>query len=425
MKKISYDEAQYDADLRTCVHCGLCLNACPTYLETGSEPDSPRGRIVLMRGMHEGTIPASNPELRRHLDLCLGCRACEVACPSGVPYGNLLDVAREQMNQVRPAAQRAARQALLTSLTDPEKMRLSLSASRLTGGMPKLFANLLRGDPHDAPAAMPMPKPADAPVLPGVIPATGEKRARVGMLTGCVMRVLYGDVNADTAAVLAANGCEVLVNQAQGCCGALHGHNGFLDEARALARKLIDAFGPIDGLDAIIINSAGCGSAMKEYGHLLKDDPAYAEKARVFAAKCRDVTEFLDALGWVAPLKALPLVATYHDACHLAQAQRITSAPRRLLDRIPELTIKPLPESEVCCGSAGIYNLTEPGMARRLQTRKVNAVLETGASIVVTGNPGCMAWIANGLAARGIEVLHPVTLLRAALRQDPLFALEL
>ena len=406
---------QYEQDLMTCVHCGFCLSACPTYLETGSEADSPRGRIVLMRALHEGEIDPSSADTRRHIDLCLGCRACEVACPSGVPYGNLIEVARERMNGSRPLAQRLARQALLSSLTDPDKMRLTIAASAVTGGMPKAMAGLLRGDPGDNAEPARAPAPSVSLPLPAVLPAKGTRRARVGMLAGCVMRVLYGDVNMDTAEVLAANGCEVLVNQAQGCCGALHMHNGFAEQGRNLARRLIDAFGPLDGLDAIVINSAGCGSNMKEYGHLLCDDSKYAAKASDFAAKCKDVCEFLDELGLVAPMKALPARVAYHDACHLAQAQRITQAPRKLLAEIPGLTLIDLPESEVCCGSAGIYNLTEPGMARRLQARKIENIRQTGAEVVATGNPGCMAWIADGLAEEKIPVVHPVTLLRKAL----------
>lgn len=399
----------------TCVHCGFCLSACPTYLETGSEADSPRGRIVLMRALHEGEIDPSSRDTRRHIDLCLGCRACEVACPSGVPYGNLIEVARERMNGSRPLAQRLSRQALLASLTDPEKLRLSLRASAVTGGIPKPMASLLRGDPDDNAEPARAPEPSIALPLPAVVPAKGKRRARVGMLAGCVMRVLYGDVNTDTAEVLAANGCEVLVNQAQGCCGALHMHNGFAEQGRNLARRLIDAFGALDGLDAIVINSAGCGSNMKEYDHLLRDDAKYAAKAEIFAAKCKDVNEFLDELGLIAPMKPMAVTAAYHDACHLAQAQRITQAPRKLLAQIPELSLIDLPESEVCCGSAGIYNLTEPGMARRLQARKVANIRQTGAEIVATANPGCMAWIADGLAAEKIPVVHPVTLLRKAL----------
>ena len=225
------------------------------------------------------------------------------------------------------------------------------------------------------------------------------------MLTGCVMRVMYSDVNADTAEILSANGCEVLVSPRQTCCGALHLHNGFNNEGKQLARHFIDSFGPIAGVDAIVINSAGCGSTLKEYGRILDDDPVYSERAAQLAAKCRDISEFLVELGWTANLRSVPATATYHDACHLAQAQRITDAPRQLLSMIPGLSLVPLTECEVCCGSAGIYNLTEPEMATRLQDRKVQNIIATAAGIVVTGNPGCMAWIAAGLKDRGIGVM--------------------
>ena len=445
---------KYEADLMTCVHCGLCLNACPTYLETGSEADSPRGRIVLMMGLHDGTLSPTDADVTEHLDRCLGCRACETACPSSVPYGSLLEIARDRINKanVRPKSTALSRKALLSTMTNPAAMAASMKASRIfspgQGGMslPSFAVKMLSG--KKAPAQTKALPAVIAPELPPAFtPAVGPKRFRVAVLTGCVMRVLFGDVNSDTVKVLAANGCEVLVNRRQGCCGALHIHNGYLDEARSMMRKLIDAFSPFDGLDAIIVNSAGCGSTMKEYGELLADDPAYAEKARAFASKVRDVCEFLGDIGWVAPLKPLPgteeavgtyppapnnggagegqsdvseIIVAYHDACHLSHGQKVREQPRELLSMIPGVRLVPLPESEICCGSAGIYNLTEPDMATRLQTRKVDHVLATGASIVATGNPGCLAWIEAGVAERGIEipiVVHPVTLLAAALAE--------
>ena len=367
-----------------------------------------------MGAIFRGEVDPALADVRLHIDRCLGCRACEIACPSAVPYGNLLDVARAEMNEYRPIAQKAARFSLLETLADPRKMRLSLLASRLTGGVPTPMLRMLSGEPDQC-GTTPSAKPSLAPPLPAIIPAIGKRRARVGMLAGCAMRVLFGDVNQDTAAILAANGCEVLVNQAQGCCGALHTHNGFDEHGKELARKLIDVFTPFDGLDCIIVNSAGCGSAMKEYGHLLAGDEKYAAKAVSFASKVRDISEFLDDLGWVAPMKPVNDVVTYHDACHLSHAQKIIGPPRRLLELIPELTIKPLEETEICCGSAGIYNLTSPDLARRLQARKVEHILATGARTVVTSNPGCMAWIAQGLANSGVRVIHPATMLREAL----------
>ncbi|MGI4792378.1 MAG: (Fe-S)-binding protein [Janthinobacterium lividum] len=416
---------QHEKDLMACVHCGLCLPACPTYLETGSEADSPRGRLVLMRKMHEGTLSPADADVTRHLDLCLGCRACETACPSGVPYGRILETARERINddRVRPPLTDWSRSALLGTLTRPKKMTIAMRvAQAVTGGVvPCSAVRLLSGSESAGSQRTSLPERISPPLPPAITPAAGVKRARVGILSGCAMRVLFGDVNSDTVRVLAANGCEVLVNRRQGCCGALHGHNGYGDEARSLARSLIDAFMPFEGLDAIIVNSAGCGSQMKEYGTLLADDDVYASKAAAFAAKVRDVSEWLEEIGWVAPLKSLsetPVTMTYHDACHLAHGQGVREAPRALLARLPNTHWVPLPESEICCGSAGIYNFTEPEMARRLQSRKLENILSTGASVVATGNPGCLAWINAGLQEHempAICVAHPITLLAEAL----------
>jgi len=424
-KQDQHEQDQHEQDLMACVHCGLCLPSCPTYLETGSEADSPRGRIVLMRKMHEGALSPQDADVTRHLDLCLGCRACETACPSAVPYGRILETARERINdeRTRPRSADLSRWALLDTLTHPPKMTAAMRAAQaVTGGViPAPAVRLLSGDPHAAAQKTSLPDTISPPLPPTVTPAVGKKRARVAILAGCAMRVLFGDVNAETVKILAANGCEVLVNRRQGCCGALHGHNGYGDEARSLARSLIDAFSPFDGLDAIVVNSAGCGSMMKEYGHFLADDPAYAARAAAFAALVRDVCEWLDEIGWVAPLRAVtqtPVTMTYHDACHLAHGQQVRDAPRALLSRLPNVTWAPLPESEVCCGSAGIYNFTEPEMARNLQGRKLENIRMTGASVVATGNPGCLSWIGMGLKERGlpnIRVAHPVTLLAEAL----------
>ncbi len=417
--------SQHEQDLMTCVHCGLCLPSCPTYLETGSEADSPRGRIVLMRKMHEGTLSPQDADVTRHLDLCLGCRACETACPSAVPYGRILETARERINaeRARPAVTDVSRHALLDTLAHPKKMTVAMRMAQVvTGGaVPVPVARLLSGDSDATAQQVSLPETIGPPLPPAVTSAVGTKRFRVGVLAGCAMRVLFGDVNRDTVRVLAANGCEVLVNRRQGCCGALHGHNGYGEDAKMLARSLIDAFSPFGGLDAIVVNSAGCGSMMKEYGQLLADDPAYAVKSAAFAAKVKDVSEWLDEIGWVAPLKTASgqhVTMTYHDACHLAHGQQIRDAPRRLLSLLPDVSWVTLSESEVCCGSAGIYNFTEPQMARNLQRRKLENILATGASVVATGNPGCLAWIGAGLKERGlpdIRVAHPMTLLAEAL----------
>ncbi len=415
-----------------CVHCGLCLHACPTYRETGSEADSPRGRIVLMRGLHEGRLSTSDADVVKHLDACLGCRACETACPSGVPYGNLLEGARERINRdhVRPPLTDLARHTFLDTLSSPKKMTIALRVAQAMpgGALPLPAARILTGSSQTGDTEYHVPSlPSGGESrhqLPAVTPAVGKRRFRVGILAGCVMSVLYQAVNADTVQVLAANGCEVLINQSQGCCGALHLHSGYGEDAKKMARRLIDAFYPWDGLDAIIVNSAGCGSTMKEYGHLLAEDPQYAAKAAAFAAKVRDISEFLADVGWTASLKRrtdTPIAIAYHDACHLAHGQNIREAPRMLLAQIPGTTLVPLAESDLCCGSAGIYNFTEPEMARRLQARKLANILDTGASVVATGNPGCLAWIESGLAERGlpqIRVAHPVTLLAEALKSD-------
>jgi glycolate oxidase iron-sulfur subunit len=421
-------DAQHEHDLMSCVHCGLCLPACPTYLETGSEADSPRGRLVLMRKMHEGSLSPADAGVTDHLDLCLGCRACETACPSGVPYGRILETARARIHaeRVRPPLTDLSRRGLLDTLARPARLSVALRMAQATtgGGVPALAVRALSGDSAQ-PAQRTILPDVLAPALPpAVTPAVGPKRARIGVLSGCAMRVLFGDVNADTVRVLAANGCEVLVNRRQGCCGALHGHNGLGDAAQDFARDLIDAFSPFDGLDAVVVNSAGCGSQMKEYGQLLADDPAYAARARQFAAKMRDVCEWLDELGWVAPLApgvGNEVVMTYHDACHLAHGQGVRDAPRRLLALLPDVRWVPLAESEVCCGSAGIYNLTEPDMARRLRSRKLDHILATGASVVATGNPGCLSWVTAGLEERGlshVRVAHPVTLLAEVLENQ-------
>jgi glycolate dehydrogenase iron-sulfur subunit len=395
--------------LRECVHCGLCLNACPTYLELGTEMDSPRGRIHLIRGLGEGTL-ALDDEVVRHLDLCLGCRACETACPSGVRYGSIIEDARAYVEQRarRPWWDRVRRAAIVAVFPHPRRMRALMGLAQVARalGLWPLVTGVV-----DAAALLP---PWRASVsLAGFYRAHGRERARVGLLRGCVGAALFSEVNAAAVRLLTSNGVSVVVPPQQGCCGALHLHGGDPEAARQLARQNLFAF-PHD-LDAVLVTAAGCGSTMKEYGHLLANEAASARAGR-FAARTRDISEFLIELGLPAPERRLDMRATYHDACHLAHAQNVRSAPRRVLASIGGLELVELGEADVCCGSAGSYNLTEPAMARRLRERKIDNIVATGASCVVVGNPGCALQIRAGLAARGlnVRVAHPVELLDEA-----------
>ena len=410
-------------DLLKCVRCGFCQDACPTYRLTGNEAESPRGRIHLMRAVTEDAMDLSAGVLA-HIDSCLGCRACETACPSAVPYSSILERFRERVETagVRDGLSRAARVGLLTTLTRPSLFAGLLRASRLSATvgleadhMPgPVAAALTGGVSHRVPLPA-MPRTARVGRLPAVIPAIGERRATVAVLPGCVMRVLFHDTNAATVRVLQRNGCDVLAPPALQCCGALHAHAGQLDAARSMARAVIDTMERYE-YDAFVVNSAGCGSTLKEYGDLLQDDRAYADRARAFAAKVKDVSEYLDELGLRPPAGPFAAVVAYHDACHLAHGQGIVTAPRRLLAAVPGLQLVPLTESDTCCGSAGIYNLTQPQMAGRLLRRKVDYIAQTGATVIATGNPGCIAWIQRGLADRGLDirVMHPVEILDAA-----------
>ncbi|HZO90445.1 MAG TPA: heterodisulfide reductase-related iron-sulfur binding cluster [Chthonomonadaceae bacterium] len=409
-----------------CIRCGFCLDACPTFRLTGQETRGPRGRIYLVRSWREGVIPFDT-DVVEALDTCLGCRACETACPSGVEYGSILEMARAHIEEshLRPTAQTFARSQLLATLTNPGRLAASLKAAglfgKLTGGkMPGFAAKLLSGSDNAA-VSLPVPQgEAKVHTLPERSPAKGAKRYTVGILAGCVMRVLFGGTNAATVRVLQANGCEVVAPPSAGCCGALHLHTGFHTDALMRARALIDAFAPyMAELDAIVVNSAGCGSTMKEYGDLLADDPAYRDKAQAFAAKVRDVSEWLAEIDLVPPTKRLEAVVTYHDACHLTHGQKIRQQPRQLLQQIPGVTLVELEESDTCCGSAGVYNITEPELARRLLDRKVANLRATGATIVATGNPGCLAWIQQGAKEAGLHVriCHPIELLDEAYSQ--------
>lgn len=408
-----------------CVHCGLCLAYCPTFAELGTEMDSPRGRIFLIKSLAEGRIGLSEAT-GRHLSLCLDCRACETVCPSGVPYGRLIEAARTAVERQRPGgtSRRIFRWLNLGLLLGrPRLLRLAAGGLRLyqTSGLQRLArrTGLVRLLPGTLPAwegLMPvMPPAAERRPLPPLIPASGVRRARMALLTGCVQSALFGAHNRATARVLARNGVEVVVPSAQGCCGALNAHAGDHARALAMARRTIDVF-EREQVDAVIVNTSGCGAHMKAYGTLLENDPAYAERAQRFAACVKDVSEFLAEAPLRGPLQPVPLTVTYHDPCHVVHGQKIRSQPRQLLAQVPGLKVVPLAESDWCCGSAGIYNLTEPEMAERLLRRKVGHVLATGAEAVVTANPGCILQVEKGLRDRGsrVRVLHIVEVLDRA-----------
>jgi glycolate oxidase iron-sulfur subunit len=408
-----------------CVHCGLCLAYCPTFSELGTEMDSPRGRIFLIKSLAEGRIGLSDSTVE-HLSLCLDCRACETVCPAGVPYGRLIEAAKAEIERTLPGGpvRRAFRWANFGLLLGHPRL-LAVAAAGLrfyqASGLQHLVrrTGLVRILPGTLPAweaLLPsLPRGSDRAPLAPRTPAEGARRGRVAMLTGCVQAVAFGAHNRATARVLARNGWEVMAPPEQGCCGALNAHGG--DHARALdmARRTIDVFEGA-AVEAVVVNTSGCGAHMKAYGVLLAGDPAYAERARRFAAAVRDVSEFLATTPLRGPLAAVPLTVAYHDPCHVVHGQKIRSAPRQLLAQLPELRLVDLPESDWCCGSAGIYNLTQPDMAARLLRRKVRHVTSTGADAVVTANPGCILQIQQGLREAGspIKVLHLVELLDRA-----------
>lgn len=404
------------ADYSQCVHCGLCLAACPTYLQVGNEADSPRGRIYLMRAVAEGRLDWDDSVVG-HLDLCLECRACESACPAGVPYSWLLEASRDR---IEARVRRPLRHRLINGLLRdrilpyPPRLQWAFAPVRLLQRWidPARLSRLLPGDLGRLVGLLPPLPPVSSARLPTFAPAQGTRRYRVALLTGCVGSVLFGSVNQATVQVLTRNGCDVVVPPGQGCCGALHLHTGASARAREMARKNLEAFNPAD-VDAIITNAAGCGSTLKDYGRLFAGDDKMEERARAFSAKVRDIAEFLAEIDLEPPTGPIRRRATYHDACHLAHGQGIRAEPRRLLAMIPGLELVPLRDSEMCCGSAGLYSLLQPDMSSRLLEQKVAAILDTGADLVATGNPGCAMQIMKGLRERNVpvEVKHPVELL--------------
>jgi len=408
--------APSEADLSQCVRCGLCLQHCPTFVETGLETESPRGRLYLIRAMSEGLIEPT-PNAIGHMDMCLQCRSCEAVCPSGVAYGRIMEGARAEVLAsdraplawrlralfLREVVARPGRLALLASaLRFYRASGLRAVAERIPGIRDRaVLAPTISGRPFTGSGVIALPE--------------GTKKRRVALLTGCIMPLAYGRVHRATVRVLARNGCEVVAPVGQACCGALHAHNGDRKTAMELARRNIDAF-LADEIDAIVVNSAGCGAAMKEYRELLSGDPAYRVKADQFSGLVKDIHEFLVELPFEPPTGNLDVNVTYQDSCHLAHAQRIASAPRRVLGSIPGVRLIEMAHADRCCGSAGVYSLTQPEMSLRLLDGKMDDIADTGASVIATANPGCMAQLEAGLRRhRGAaRVTHVVELLDAA-----------
>jgi glycolate oxidase iron-sulfur subunit len=411
-----------EAVYNQCVRCGLCLPTCPTYVETLVETSSPRGRIALIRAVAEERLDLTSPGFMHQMSECLDCRACEAVCPSGVRYGELLEPARTQVVRAtapqRSPGARLARALLIGALFgQPWLMRLAATLTRAyqRSGLQRLVrsSGLLRALKLDRIEAL-APTISERFFVPADqrYAADGPRRATAFLHAGCIMHVAFAEWDEATVRVLRRAGVEVRVPRGQGCCGAIAIHAGELDRGRALAKRNIAAF-ERSNADVYVINAAGCGSALKEYGGLFHEDPEWHERALAFSAKVRDVTEYLDELGLGPGLGRIDAVATYQDPCHLVHAQRVSAAPRRLLAQIPGLELREMAESSLCCGSAGIYNLTQPEMAERLGRRKVEHVLDAQPQILATANPGCALQIANGLRSAGaaIEVLHVVQLL--------------
>ena len=421
---------EQEEGLLNCVHCGFCLPSCPTYRRLGDEADSPRGRLHLMRAVVEGRLDAGSEAFQTHIGRCLGCRACEPVCPSGVEYGNLLELARHVGGEAR-------RPSLLTRLLlrvfgTPWVARPAMLAGRAVRatGIPALVTRLLAGNaPPRGPrlgmamlaASAPTRGLRAAPAGSGSPRAAAGPHATVGLLTGCVQAGLFSRVNGATVRVLEANGYEVVPVEAQGCCGALHAHAGDLEAARAMARRNVEAF-EAAGVDHLAMNASGCGAAMAEYGSLLSHDPDMRDRAAAVAGRVRDVSELLAACG---PVRggAVRMKATYDAPCHLVHAQRVSGPPQAVLGAVPELEVLPLAGATECCGGAGIYGLTHPRLGGWIGGDKVRSVMESGADALVTGNPGCMMQIGAGLRLAGSEmpVLHLVELLDESYRRAGLY----
>jgi len=413
--------------LQACVHCGFCLPTCPTYAVLGVEMDSPRGRIRLMETVWQGRVDVTSDPFEQHMYGCLDCRACETACPSGVQFGKLMEGARSQIEAARPRslAERLVRRVAFQFLLPRPAVlgpfaHFSVLSKRLgAAAVLRMVGKRVTLARRLASLLDLVPDRASSRALPATYPARGTHRGRVALFTGCVMRAAFADTNGATARVLARNGFEVIVPDAQNCCGALHAHAGERTDARGLARRNIASLEKLD-VDAFIVNAAGCGAALKEYGWLLKDDAAWSERAERFAARVKDASEFLGDAGLAASPGPLRTRVAYDDPCHLLHGQRIQKQPRALLAAIPELQVMPLTEADWCCGSAGVYNVTQPELSAKLLDRKVGHITTSGAELVVTANPGCQMQIAAGLrAARApVGVVHLMDLLDRAYRDN-------
>jgi len=418
----AFDKPQ-QSDLDRCVHCGLCLNACPTYRELHVEMDSPRGRIYQMVQVSSGA--AISPSYLEHIDLCLACRGCETACPSGVQYGRLVEAARAEIESKirRPWRERMLRWIVFRRLL-PSRFNLWMAGALLyfyqASGLKRLVSllGLLPARLRELEAMAPeIETPFFFAYYGKNLPAEGERRYRVAFLGGCIANISFARLNEATVRVLQKNGCEVSIPDSQACCGALHVHAGIREQARVLARRNIDAV--LEGdFDAIITNAGGCGSTLKEYWELLEHDPQYSEKARRFSALVKDVNEFLASIELNPPMRVVPLTVTYQDSCHLAHGQKIRSAPRKLLQSIPGLELLEMQLPDMCCGSAGIYNVVHPGMAMSLLKKKMDSVNATGAPVIAASNPGCMLQLRAGVKkfGRGQRVAHVVEILDEAYR---------
>ena len=420
-------DAPDESELYKCVHCGFCLQVCPTYVETGLETESPRGRIALMKAVNEGRIGMTDTVVS-HWDRCIQCRACEIACPSGVAYGNLIEATMAQAERTRkPGFLMRTVSSLAYDHLIPHRGRLravvSLARIYQKSGIQALLrrSKVLNVAPSLADLESSMPPIPDRgfQARGKTVPPVGERRARVGMLSGCVMPLLHGPEMDAVVSVLVRNGCEVVVPNGQVCCGAINSHVGDLDTTRRLARKNIDVFSAA-GLDAVVVASAGCGARMKEYDHLLKADPEYADRARDFSETVKDIHEFLVDLPFDPPVGRVEQRVTYQDSCHLGNAQRITDAPRQILRSIPGVDLVELPNSGRCCGAGGTYAITERDLSLRVLASKMDDFQTTNAEVLTTANPGCLMQLQYGVADRGLpaQVKYVTDLLDKAYRKE-------